>query len=418
MSETLIPITRFRDECDHATRDHDQRDVLTWDQLTAMLTNHARRVAKSGPGWAPVTFVDAPCTCGSPKCPRDRGHRVNENVIALHALTLDVDKTTAVKASERRHLDRADAEQALERLHWLGLRHAAHTTHSHAYPDHASFRVTIALSRSVSAEEWPRFYAAAMAYLDIPYDPASRNTARFWYLPSCKPDAAPIVVVHDGQPLDVEMVMGISRAAALATARTAAKKPAATRCYVAELGDFDIRGLMAERYAPVCAEPGRADVEAQWHIGLYCPWKDEHTSPYVPTSTTVFLGGQRRSTDCIHVVGEGSRLGISSFTRARATAERQVARVRRRSSWWVRALDRAHPGLVSERAGQCDACFDGVERGELAGSPDRQVDQRTLGASVRRREPGGDVRQHVSGLVGDPLRDHRGASQVTKAAER
>src|SRR5262245_61740567 len=51
-------------------------------------------------------------------------------------------------------------------------------------------------------------------------------------------------------------------------------------------------------------------------------------------------------TDRVHVVGEGFGLGIRSSTRARATAERQVALVRRRSGWWVRALDPAHPGLV------------------------------------------------------------------------
>jgi hypothetical protein len=51
-------------------------------------------------------------------------------------------------------------------------------------------------------------------------------------------------------------------------------------------------------------------------------------------------------TDRVYVVGEGSRLCISPSGRSRATAERQVALVRRRSGWWVRALNGAHPGLV------------------------------------------------------------------------
>src|SRR5262249_12410091 len=79
------------------------------------------------------------------------------------------------------------------------------------------------------------------------------------------------------------------RAAAVAAARTVVKKMAQTQPGVARLGEFDIRDLMASKYAAVRAEPGRAKVEELWHIGLYCPWKNEHTSPDVPTGTTVFL---------------------------------------------------------------------------------------------------------------------------------
>ena len=75
---------------------------------------------------------------------------------------------------------------------------------------------------------------------------------------------------------------------------------------VAKPGEFDIRDLMAAKYAAVRAEPGRADVEAQWHIGLYCPWKNEHTSPDVPTGTTVFLYKNGAWTfKCLHGHCEG-----------------------------------------------------------------------------------------------------------------
>src|SRR5258708_36592117 len=59
------------------------------------------------------------------------------------------------------------------------VEHVGHMTHSHAYPDHASFRVTIALSRSVTAADWPGFYAAAMAHLEIPHDSVSTDPPRF-----------------------------------------------------------------------------------------------------------------------------------------------------------------------------------------------------------------------------------------------
>lgn len=282
---TAIRITRFRNRDDNATRGTDKRKDLTWPDLVALLSVHQRRDSKEGIGWAPVTFVDAPCACGAKKCRKERGHRTNENVVVIHALTLDVDKTTAAKAKDRRQLDRSGAEAALARLKSLDLTHVAHTTHSHAYPDHASFRVTIALSRSVTAVDWPVFFAGAMAHLDIPHDPTSRNTARFWYLPSCAASSEPIVVVHDGKPLDVDLALSIGRAAA----PPAPVSPRQLTKYVSKSSDFQIRDLMSAMYPGIMSESGRSDVDCEWHIGLDCPWKHEHTSADVETGAIVWL---------------------------------------------------------------------------------------------------------------------------------
>jgi hypothetical protein len=53
-----------------------------------------------------------------------------------------------------------------------------HSTHSHAPPTVACYRVVVALSCSVRAADVGRFWSAALAYLDIPHDPTSKNAAR------------------------------------------------------------------------------------------------------------------------------------------------------------------------------------------------------------------------------------------------
>jgi hypothetical protein len=93
------------------------------------------------------------------------------------------------------------------------------------------------MTRPVRGNEYDAFWPAALAYLDIPHDPASKNAARFWYLPSCPPDAEPIFESHDGKPVDVDMVMAIARASAALAARAASKRPFRSRC--PELGSQD-----------------------------------------------------------------------------------------------------------------------------------------------------------------------------------
>lgn len=69
-------------------------------------------------------------------------------------------------------------------------------------------RVVIMLSRSVTRDEWPRFWAAAMNRLGLPADPSCCDSSRLYFLPSRPKDAESYLFeVHDGAPLDVEAIL-------------------------------------------------------------------------------------------------------------------------------------------------------------------------------------------------------------------
>lgn len=306
MTAPGIPVTWFRDVTDHTTRGRDKRATLAWDTLAAVLTEHDRRTDKRGPGWTPATFADAPCTCGRKRdgrviCPGERGHRTDENVIEVHALTLDIDKTSPDEDGKRHQLDAARAELALARLRDLGLRHIVHSTHSHAPPAVACYRVVVALSRSVPAADFGRFWSAALAYLDIPHDPASKNAARFWYLPSSTPDATPVAAVHDGASLDVDMVMAIARAAVATSTKRAPRSAPAP--HAPRVGDFDGLEFMATAYPGVHADDfgGGSTV---WDVE--CPWESEHSSKGGDRDTIVtrYADG-KMGFKCLHAHCEG-----------------------------------------------------------------------------------------------------------------
>lgn len=72
-------------------------------------------------------------------------------------------------------------------------------------------RVIIALSRPVKGSEWPRFWPAAMAYLKQPADPSTCDASRLYYMPSRPKDAEMYLYeVHDGTPLDVELILAMA----------------------------------------------------------------------------------------------------------------------------------------------------------------------------------------------------------------
>jgi len=89
----LITYLTLRDKHDKATRRPGQRHTGPWSELVAMLTRHAILPNKDlGLGFAPLTLMDAPCTCGSETCPGQAGHLISTNVLAFNALMLDCDK--------------------------------------------------------------------------------------------------------------------------------------------------------------------------------------------------------------------------------------------------------------------------------------------------------------------------------------
>ncbi len=69
-------------------------------------------------------------------------------------------------------------------------------------------RAIIPLSRSVTRDEWPRFWPTAMAYLKQPADPSTCDANRLYYLPSRPKDSETYYFEsHDGIALDVEAIL-------------------------------------------------------------------------------------------------------------------------------------------------------------------------------------------------------------------
>ena len=134
--------------------------------------------------WAPVQWN---ATVGS---------RSEDKVRSIHALVLDLDGIR-------------DSESILTRLE--GFTYNAHSTFSNGSPlkkGHC-FRVVLPLSRPVALKEWPHFWRAAIRELCPECDPAAKDPARFWYVPSCRDDrtGARWNRRNDGACVDVDVVM-------------------------------------------------------------------------------------------------------------------------------------------------------------------------------------------------------------------
>lgn len=266
----MIAVTGFGHVADVRTT---ARAAVDWPSLVARLSTFERRPVKDGPGWAPAVFRE-PCTCGSNKCLGAGGHRIDANVLELHALVFDLDKR-----SDKTPLDEASAQACLKRLDDLGLRRIVHTTHSHQPPDHWSLRVVIALSRPVAAADWPRFWRAAVRQIQIHVEPSCFNPARFWYAPSAPPDAEPWSRSCDGPALDVDAVLADAEPE---SSRQPPRPPRQVR-----RAEFDIYRFVMETYPSVRPEAMR-DGGMRWEID--CPWEGEHSSSS-PRDTMISVDG-------------------------------------------------------------------------------------------------------------------------------
>lgn len=256
---------------------------VAWDALVTRLSSFSRVAnKKDSKGWAPAVFRD-PCTCGKDNCQGAGGHRIDDNVLELHALVFDLDKK-----SDKTPLDEATAHACLKRLDDLGLRRVVHTTYSHN-PDAGtwSLRVVIALSRPVPSSEWRRFWRAAVDQIQIHVEPSCFNPARFWFEPAAPPGREPWSRSYDGPALDVDAVLDVAPAPPPEPKRPT-PRAAADR--------FDIYRFMAETY------PGsRADFAqgvTRWEIE--CPWEHEHSSSSPRDTMVSFSPDSGPGFSCLH----------------------------------------------------------------------------------------------------------------------
>jgi uncharacterized protein DUF3631 len=174
--EPRLALVRFRD----AEDSRPEAQQLTWSEFVALLSHHQERSTKDGAAWSPAVY-------------RPNSRRGNRNVRNLTAAVGDFDDGTPWAAVKAR---------------LQGLAYVAHSTYSHTV-GHPKFRVVAPFSRSVSPDEWPSIRRRVEAHLFADKaDPATKDAARLYYLPSCPPEGDRFAESQEGRFLDPDSLPG------------------------------------------------------------------------------------------------------------------------------------------------------------------------------------------------------------------
>jgi P4 family phage/plasmid primase-like protien len=140
------------------SKDNQPRSLaLSIDDLRTHLTKHKTRDKKDGTAFSPVLY-------------KQGNTRGNEGVIEVSCFILDIDDGTT--------------PEQLEHL-WGGLDYILYTSFSHTN-EKPKYRVVFPLAKPVPASEWRGvWFRLSHALADGHTDPATKDPARLYFLPSC-----------------------------------------------------------------------------------------------------------------------------------------------------------------------------------------------------------------------------------------
>ena len=161
-----LPLSVFENKDDKHPRRHD----LAWHAFAKRLCRYDERLTKDGKAWSPVTYL--PGTT-----------RGKANVDQVYALVLDADHSPL----------------PMDLL--VQFEMVAHTTYQHT-PEAPRWRAILPLSRPISGADWPTFWLRANSYFGGCADPATKDSSRIFYLPSCPPGGVHEVKQQHGRVLD------------------------------------------------------------------------------------------------------------------------------------------------------------------------------------------------------------------------
>lgn len=152
-------------------------DALSLTQFLAMFEEHAVIADKhSGKLWSPTTYADG-------------ASRKSANVEAIAALVVDVDDGTPF----------AELQAKLE-----PFRYVVHTSHSHTSA-HPKYRVVLPLATPISSSEWSNAWQRLNLFVAGHADPATKDPARMYFLPSMPPGAeGHFARQHEGRLISVD----------------------------------------------------------------------------------------------------------------------------------------------------------------------------------------------------------------------
>jgi putative DNA primase/helicase len=167
-----VAYTVFKNEKDNVP----EAGQRTWADFSLAMQHHTARKTKEGTGaFSPVTF-------------REGTKRGNDGVEAITMAVFDVDGGVT-----------PDAIKSI----LGGFAHVLHSTWSHT-SDKPSYRVIVPFTTPVPKNDWPQTWARLNLFLGGINDPATKDPARIYYLPS-HPEGRDdfFVEVGEGKPLDV-----------------------------------------------------------------------------------------------------------------------------------------------------------------------------------------------------------------------
>ena len=172
LADHTVAFSVFKSEKDNNA----QARKLTWSEFAKQIKKHTARKTKEGTGaFSPVTY-------------RARANRGNDGVETITMAVFDVDGGVT-----------PDAIKSL----LGGFAYVLHSTWSHA-PDKPSYRVIVPFTTPVLKQDWQQVWPRLNLFLGGINDPATKDPARIYYLPS-HPEGRDdfFVEVGEGKPLDV-----------------------------------------------------------------------------------------------------------------------------------------------------------------------------------------------------------------------
>jgi hypothetical protein len=202
-----------------------RRRTISWEVLVAWLGLPWPEFAGDFQqrGWSPGTFT--------------AHHRAGDCVELLHALGLDLDHCETV-------------QQALRP--WAGLRSVWHTTRRHMQGGLGPrLRVIVSLSRPVSRDEYRELWCYSNEHCGGLLDAGTKDPSRFWYCPGAADGSAVESGEIVGQPMPVDVVLGMWR-----ENQGRAREPKAERTKAEP-----VDGTRHERYAAAALDREVSEVE-------------------------------------------------------------------------------------------------------------------------------------------------------------
>ncbi len=163
----IVTFDNLHDVCPRA-------ESMPWPELVTRLSIHDERDQKDGPLFSAATY-------------RPGATRSNAGVESLSCYVADIDHARDWGALV---YPLADYEYVI------------FSTFSYT-PEAARYRVILPFAREVSAADWPNIWPRVnVALFGGLNDPATKDVARFHYLPSCPPHALRVFEHHQGEWLD------------------------------------------------------------------------------------------------------------------------------------------------------------------------------------------------------------------------